>query len=152
MLAPKKFIQRLKRDKESFRSYMHQVRASCRDSWAKECRALARKCHTASFVLLLRASVYSQDAHEFLNYLLNHISELLEAEARKRGSPLAAPGAPKPPTFVQELFEGRYVSEMRCLQCETVSSREDSFVDLGLQIEHNTSLTSCLRNFRSAHS
>jgi hypothetical protein len=40
------------------------------------------------------------------------------------------------------------VNETRCLQCETVTSREEVFMDLGLEIENNTSLTACLRQFR----
>jgi uncharacterized UBP type Zn finger protein len=46
VLAPKRFVARLKRDNEAFRSFMHQ------------------------------------DAHEFLNYLLNSCCDILEKEAR----------------------------------------------------------------------
>ena len=47
VVAPKRFIARLKKDNELFRSYMHQ------------------------------------DAHEFLNYLLNSCCDILEKEARE---------------------------------------------------------------------
>lgn len=40
------------------------------------------------------------------------------------------------------------MNETRCLQCETVTSREEVFMDLGLEIENNTSLTACLKQFR----
>jgi ubiquitin C-terminal hydrolase len=46
VLAPKRFVARLKRDNEAFRSFMHQ------------------------------------DAHEFLNFLLNSCCDILEKEAR----------------------------------------------------------------------
>ena len=40
------------------------------------------------------------------------------------------------------------VNETKCLECETVTSREEAFYDLSLEIEQNCSLTACLRNFR----
>lgn len=46
VIAPKRFVQRLKKQNELFRSYMHQ------------------------------------DAHEFLNYLLNEVVDILEKEAK----------------------------------------------------------------------
>ncbi|KAK9917186.1 hypothetical protein WJX75_001669 [Coccomyxa subellipsoidea] len=141
IIAPKRFVQRLKRDNELFRSYMHQ------------------------------------DAHEFLNYLLNECSELLEKEAKARaakeeasgqaGSASSAPSQQQqiegqsaesdpgsrpqhkaePATWVHELFQGFMVNETKCLACETVTSREEAFYDLSLEIEQNCSLTACLRNF-----
>ena len=40
------------------------------------------------------------------------------------------------------------MNETRCLQCETVTSRQESFFELSLDIEQNSSLNTCLRNFR----
>ena len=45
-------------------------------------------------------------------------------------------------------LQGKLVNETRCLRCETVTSREEAFYDLSLEIEQNSSLTACLRNFR----
>eukprot|EP01006_Ploeotia_vitrea_P011979 TRINITY_DN3185_c0_g1_i1.p1 TRINITY_DN3185_c0_g1~~TRINITY_DN3185_c0_g1_i1.p1 ORF type:complete len:448 (+),score=32.18 TRINITY_DN3185_c0_g1_i1:65-1408(+) len=50
-------------------------------------------------------------------------------------------------SFVHDLFEGILSSETRCLTCETVTSREESFLDLSIDIEQNVSVTNCLRNF-----
>ncbi|WIA11872.1 hypothetical protein OEZ85_011958 [Tetradesmus obliquus] len=168
VIPPKKFVARLKRDNELFRSYMHQ------------------------------------DAHEFLNYLLNQMAELLEAQDKAAGgqqqqqhhhsssngssssgsgrvqqqqpsSPFASAAADgfgsgskqgggsiqqpprqqqqqqqqqqKRPTWVHDIFQGRLVSETRCLQCETLTRREEVFMDLSLEIDHNTSITSCLKQF-----
>ena len=47
-------------------------------------------------------------------------------------------------------IQGNLVNETRCLRCETVTSREEAFYDLSLEIEHNSSLTDCIKNFRSA--
>lgn len=71
---------------------------------------------------------------------------------RAGGAHAAEPGAPAPGTFVHELFQGKLVSETRCLQCETVTNREEAFKDLSLEIEQNSSITACLRNFRRAQS
>ena len=59
----------------------------------------------------------SQDAHEFLNYLLNQACEILEEEEKRRrgGAPLP-PGTPLPSTWVHDIFQGKLVNETRCLQ------------------------------------
>ena len=50
--------------------------------------------------------------------------------------------------FCMCAVQGTLVNETRCLECETVTSREEAFYDLSLEIEQNCSLTACLRNFR----
>lgn len=55
-----------------------------------------------------------------------------------------------PTTFVHRLFEGILTSETRCLTCETVSSRDESFLDLSIDIEQNASVTACLRQFSAS--
>lgn len=123
VVAPQLFIQQLKHDNELFRSTMHQ------------------------------------DAHEFFNYLINEISEdaaKREAEKRKasgikevnksRGNQYSIPGA-NAPSWVQDLFMGVLTNETRCLTCETVTSRDEAFLDLSIDIEQNTSVTACLRQF-----
>lgn len=47
--------------------------------------------------------------------------------------------------------QGKLVNETRCMQCETVTSREEAFYDLSLEIDQNSSITSCLRQFRCPH-
>lgn len=128
-IAPKRFVQRVKKQNELFRSYMHQ------------------------------------DAHEFLNFLLNELVETVEKEAsadkklagnlkqadkRINGSVNGlANGTQQTPvvTWVHKIFQGTFANETRCLRCETVSARDEAFLDLSLEIEQNSSLTSCLRNF-----
>ena len=53
-------------------------------------------------------------------------------------------------TLVHRLFEGVLTSETRCLTCETVSSRDESFLDLSIDIEQNSSVTACLRQFSAS--
>ena len=45
--------------------------------------------------------------------------------------------------------QGILTSETRCLNCETVTSKDEEFCDLSIDVDQNTSLTSCLRNFSS---
>jgi len=117
VISPKKFVNRLKQDNELFRSFMHQ------------------------------------DAHEFLNFLLNEICEVLEAEHKQQQGPgwrppsAGAPGSQAHKTWVHTVFQGSLTNETKCLCCETVTSREEMFLDLSLDIEQNTSISGCLRNF-----
>ncbi|PSS30147.1 Ubiquitin carboxyl-terminal hydrolase [Actinidia chinensis var. chinensis] len=108
------------------------------------------------------------DAHEFLNYLLNEIVDILEKEshAAKSDPETSSPSekvadgpktihangcAQKEPlvTWVHKNFQGILTNETRCLRCETVTARDETFFDLSLDIEQNSSITSCLRNFSS---
>ncbi|CAN6906572.1 unnamed protein product [Brassica oleracea] len=125
VIAPKRFVQRLKKQNVLFRSYMHQ------------------------------------DAHEFLNYLLNELDDILEKEAKAAKTDnetssnepklLQANGVHKEPTvtWVHKIFQGTLTNETRCLRCETVTARDETFLDLSLDIEQNSSITSCLNNFCS---
>lgn len=165
-IAPKKFIARLRKENELFDNYMQQ------------------------------------DAHEFLNYLLNTIADILQAEKQQGaasggsggggtakgankaaaaaaaaaggdtnhpsgggGGPMASAGttmggaaqnqagsggagAHKPePTWVHDIFQGTLTNETRCLNCETVSSKDEDFLDLSVDVSQNTSITHCLRGF-----
>lgn len=51
---------------------------------------------------------------------------------------------------MHRLFEGVLTSETRCLTCETVSSRDEAFLDLSIDIEQNSSVTACLRQFSAS--
>jgi ubiquitin carboxyl-terminal hydrolase 12/46 len=104
----------------------------------------------------------SQDAHEFLNYLLNEAAELLEKRMKKEKgdkggrSEGEASGSDEPSkeykakTWVHSIFEGVLTNETRCLCCETVTSRDECFLDLSLEIEQNSSVSACMRKFSSS--
>lgn len=177
-VPPKTFVNKLRQENELFSSYMHQ------------------------------------DAHEFLNFILNNVVECLEAERRRAATtsarrrprpqngvppgPVSNPNTPPAPldtnstsstpahttptttttnatpstttptadaiadpelsdddhhrpapTFVHDLFEGQLSNEVRCLCCETITRRVESFFDLSVDVEQNSSLTACLRSFSS---
>ncbi|GAA5885971.1 hypothetical protein JCM5296_007047 [Sporobolomyces johnsonii] len=120
-VAPQAFINQLKRDNEFFRSTLHQ------------------------------------DAHEFLNFLVNALAEILEKEEKRRAEEEGrAPSVSgtgfgeHAKTWVHSLFEGVLTNETRCLTCETVTSRDEAFLDLSIDIEQNSSVTSCLRQFSAS--
>ncbi|XP_075691846.1 ubiquitin carboxyl-terminal hydrolase 12-like isoform X3 [Rhinoderma darwinii] len=138
VIPPKKFISRLRKENELFDNYMQQ------------------------------------DAHEFLNYLLNTIADLLQEEKKQESQngklqngslELQEPDKPDL-TWVHEIFQGTLTNETRCLNCETpiylylqiywalriviqivVSSKDEDFLDLSVDVEQNTSITHCLRGF-----
>mmetsp|Transcript_14579 Transcript_14579/g.29157 ORF Transcript_14579/g.29157 Transcript_14579/m.29157 type:complete len:371 (-) Transcript_14579:8-1120(-) len=116
--GPKKLITVLKKNNEAFRGFQHQ------------------------------------DAHEFMNYILNQIGEELDREINgvdQRGGNNSSGDVTrereKARSWMQNIFEGTLTNETRCLNCETVTSRDEAFLDLSLEIEENSSITSCLRNF-----
>ncbi|KAG6406780.1 hypothetical protein SASPL_134391 [Salvia splendens] len=100
-----------------------------------------------------------QDAHEFLNFLLNQLVDILEKECPKPTSENVSNGPSNghvngvkqepPATWVHKNFQGILTNETRCLRCETVTARDETFLDLSLDIEQNSSITSCLKNFSS---
>ncbi|KAL0951876.1 hypothetical protein HGRIS_008536 [Hohenbuehelia grisea] len=118
---------------------------------------------------IFRSTTMHQDAHEFLNFLLNRIVEEVEEERRAlKEDDLSNSIATLSPTIVttttnsnsgtatqdatlvHKLFEGILTSETRCLTCETLSSRDESFLDLSIDIEQNSSVTACLRQFSAS--
>lgn len=111
-----------------------------------------------------------QDAHEFMQFLLNDIAETLKARVvRQRArdkqrlqgqqSPSSGNlgGAPdeeeqaeeEPRTWIHDIFQGYLVNQMKCLCCENVSVRRETFLDLSVDIERHTLIAACLRAFES---
>jgi ubiquitin carboxyl-terminal hydrolase 9/13 len=123
---------------------------------------------------MFRTSMH-QDAHEFLNLLLNSVVTNVEENAKRRETDsekesqpsekdipmtnhVATPASPMTPIpngtrspnttrWVHELFEGTLTSETKCLTCENISQRDEAFLDLSVDLEQHASVTSCLRKF-----
>ena len=139
IISPSKFLETLRKENEMFRTSMHQ------------------------------------DAHEFLNLLLNQVVENVEANAKvieaeiqsnnhmnghtpeeaissvSFPSTLSLPtngtSSPNRTRWVHDLFEGTLTSETRCLTCEKISQRDEAFLDLSVDLDQHSSVTSCLRSF-----
>ncbi|KAJ2187048.1 hypothetical protein EV181_002974 [Coemansia sp. RSA 532] len=94
-----------------------------------------------------------QDAHEFLNYLLNEIVENVAKINRTKGlhestgAPINGPNLFQGTTWVHTLFEGLLTNETRCLSCENITSRDETILDVSVDIHENTSVTNCLNQF-----
>lgn len=109
-----------------------------------------------------------QDAHEFLNWVLNQAVESVDANAKRvlaerqledsNGEPnghvhsmdhSSFPPKPdqSPQRFIHDLFEGTLTSETRCLTCENISQRDEAFLDLSVDLDQHSSVTACLRRF-----
>ncbi|KAA8914924.1 hypothetical protein TRICI_002807 [Trichomonascus ciferrii] len=93
-----------------------------------------------------RSSMH-QDAHEFFNFALNEVLENVDRQATMIE---AEPDRPAPNKWIHDLFEGLLTSETKCLTCENVSRRDEQFLDLSIDLERNTSVTSCLRQFSAS--
>ncbi|THV72916.1 cysteine proteinase [Aureobasidium pullulans] len=115
-------------------------------------------------------SAMHQDAHEFLNLLLNQVVDNVEmyskmlpaingtlngnghAEPSMAGAMSAMAKAHNTAGmsgagWVHDLFEGLLTSETRCLSCENTSQRDEAFMDLSVDLEAHSSVTACLRKF-----
>jgi ubiquitin carboxyl-terminal hydrolase 9/13 len=86
-----------------------------------------------------------QDAHEFLNYLLNDVVESVDRYEKSRSS-----SPENNSRWVHELFEGILTSETKCLTCENLTTRDEVFLDLSIDIEKNSSVSACLRQFSAS--
>lgn len=135
VLSPQRFLEIFKRDNENFRNQNHQ------------------------------------DAHEFYGLVLNDVISTVETSARRlqelemsksqselefsmdsamsaitkaqRATGMTSPGT----GWVHDIFEGVLTSETKCLACETASQRDETFLDLSIDLEEHSSVTSCLRKF-----
>ena len=91
------------------------------------------------------------DAHEFLNFMLNDMCDVLDKENRAKREASGAHASTSESiggsNWIHDIFQGVLVNETRCLQCDNVTTRDEKFLDLSLEIQQNSSLSACLRNF-----
>jgi hypothetical protein len=50
-------------------------------------------------------------------------------------------------TWIHDIFQGTLTNQTRCMWCEAVTNREESYLDLSLDIAHNASVSTCLSAF-----
>lgn len=89
---------------------------------------------------LFRQNNMHHDAHEFCNYLINDIIECIDVEG----------GGPGGANWCNDIFKGLITNETKCLSCETITSKEESFLDLSVDIPPGEAaylLTHSLNNF-----
>jgi ubiquitin C-terminal hydrolase len=74
-----------------------------------------------------------QDAHEFLNFLINNVLESMKRYNKE--------------DLITDIFEGELTSETKCLTCDNSSYRNEKFLDLSIDLESDSSITNCLKMF-----
>mmetsp|Transcript_9479 Transcript_9479/g.28514 ORF Transcript_9479/g.28514 Transcript_9479/m.28514 type:complete len:389 (-) Transcript_9479:354-1520(-) len=119
VVAPKRFIQKIKQDWEQYRSYDEHQDAH------------------ELLLDLINAVSEQLEAEEKAR------GDLVSLPQQQNGAP-TGPSQPTPRTWVHDLFQGREVHETQCLGCETVTRSEEPFFNLSLPVGQNSSLTHCL--------
>ena len=94
-------------------------------------------------------SLVHQDSHEFLIFLLNNIVESLDPKqaTHLHSSASFIKNEGVHPNPIQKFFQGQLSYETQCVACESVSSVDETFLNLSLDIVPNVSISHCLRQF-----
>ncbi|MQL85768.1 hypothetical protein Taro_018304 [Colocasia esculenta] len=99
-------------------------------------------------LLTCLADLFTQDAHEFLNFLLNELADILEKELNDvKGSPETSSPLEKNGNGLQNSLVNGVKEEPQMTWVH--KTRDETFLDLSLDIEQNSSITSYLKNFSS---
>ncbi|SCV01343.1 LANO_0F11320g1_1 [Lachancea nothofagi CBS 11611] len=97
---------------------------------------------------VLFSTMMHQDAHEFLNFLLNEISDYLDAH---RGKELedGEGSESKEANFIDQLFKGTLTNRTRCLTCDNVTYRNEPFLDFAIEVheDKDTDIQTTLSDF-----
>ncbi|KAI1261754.1 cysteine proteinase [Xylariaceae sp. FL1019] len=133
VLSPQRFLEIFKRDNEMFRSSLHQD--------AHEFYGLVLNDVIAT-VESTAQRLLNNGAEQGMDGATDSLRAALGAVART-GNGINSPGT----GWVHDIFEGVLASETKCLTCETTSQRDETFLDLSIDLEEHASVTSCLQNF-----
>ncbi|KAI0855341.1 cysteine proteinase [Xylaria cubensis] len=134
VLSPQRFLEIFKRDNEMFRNSMHQD--------AHEFYGLVLNDVIAN-VESTAQRLLNCEAERSVDGMTDSLRTALSAVAKTRANGTNSPGT----GWVHDIFEGLLTSETRCLTCETASQRDETFLDLSIDLEEHTSVTSCLQKF-----
>ncbi|KAI1428133.1 cysteine proteinase [Xylaria sp. FL1777] len=134
VLSPQRFLEIFKRDNEMFRNSMHQD--------AHEFYGLVLNDVIAN-VESTAQRMLNFEAEHAADGMTDDLRTALHAVAKTTTNGTNSPGT----GWVHDIFEGLLTSETRCLTCETASQRDETFLDLSIDLEEHTSVTSCLQKF-----
>ena len=81
---------------------------------------------------ILFNSSMQQDAHEFLNYLLNDLNDYLSTQAENV--------PPNIKNTVIDQFQGVLSNRSKCLTCDTMTAGEEPFLDFPIEIKDDESI------------
>lgn len=90
---------------------------------------------------VLFSSMMHQDAHEFLNFLLNELSDYLDKCTNNDIKMLAGNtdqnrrNSKTTKNFVNDLFQGTLTNRIKCLTCDNVTARDEPFLDFPIEVQ-----------------
>ncbi|KAI1499209.1 hypothetical protein F5X99DRAFT_391114 [Biscogniauxia marginata] len=134
VLSPQRFLEIFKRDNEMFRNSMHQ---DAHEFYGLVLNDIIANVESSAQRILNREAARAVDG------ITDSLKAALGVTAKSTTNGTNSPGT----GWVHEIFEGVLTSETKCLTCETASQRDETFLDLSIDLEEHTSVTSCLRKF-----
>lgn len=135
VLSPQRFLEIFKRDNENFRNQNHQ---DAHEFYGLVLNDVISTVETSA--RRLQELEMSKSQPELENSMENAMGALMKAQ---QATGMTSPGT----GWVHDIFEGVLTSETKCLACETASQRDETFLDLSIDLEEHSSVTSCLRKF-----
>ncbi|CCF60535.1 hypothetical protein KAFR_0K01810 [Kazachstania africana CBS 2517] len=72
---------------------------------------------------ILFSTMMQQDAHEFLNFLLNELNDFLQLSNEKN--------------FILDQFQGTLTNQIKCLTCDTLTSNNEPFLDFPIEVKND---------------
>jgi ubiquitin carboxyl-terminal hydrolase 12/46 len=137
-IAPKQFIQKLRKESPMFSTLMHQDAQEFWSYLVNSCvETLQKKMKEDS---LTPSTPRSGTDKQISNNNNDGISiEPDQENTTSEKKPIR--------TFLHNLFEGEFTTETRCITCEISSQRTEKFLELSLDVVQNTSLSHCLHRF-----
>ncbi|AEY99192.1 FAGR370Wp [Eremothecium gossypii FDAG1] len=87
-------------------------------------------------------SMMHQDAHEFLNFLMNALSDSLQLQLQRLPDK-------SPENFIHTLFQGTMNNSIKCLTCDNITSNEEPFFDFAIPVseDEEVNVQDILRDF-----
>ncbi|KAL7628749.1 hypothetical protein AAE478_000264 [Parahypoxylon ruwenzoriense] len=134
VLSPQRFLEIFKRDNEMFRNSMHQ---DAHEFYGLVLNDIISNVENTAKRLLSEEAARGQDGLE------ESLKAALGAVAKTASNGTNSPGT----GWVHNIFEGVLTSETKCLTCETASQRDETFLDLSIDLEEHSSVTACLQKF-----
>ncbi|MBE7182704.1 MAG: hypothetical protein INR71_16105, partial [Terriglobus roseus] len=142
VVSPHKFLEVLRRDNEMFRTPMHQDAHEFLNLLLNEVVE-----NVEQFSKSEREAAEEEEARESLSAVVSKVVTATTNKLQQQQHALTNGNGDSNARWVHELFEGTLTSETRCLTCENVSQRDEAFLDLSVDLEQHSSVTSCLRKF-----
>ncbi|KAF7257016.1 hypothetical protein EG68_04935 [Paragonimus skrjabini miyazakii] len=116
-IAPKKFINRLKRENGAFDNYLQQ--------------------DAHEFLIYILNEIADILQAEQPTDKSNRFSDVGDDSGRSNQSN----------NWIKEIFQGCLTNETRCLTCENVRTKDEDFLDLSVDVAQNSSIVYCLKCF-----